>query len=68
MKQAMTKAEKQAAYDAWYLAEVQKGLDDIEAGRVISHEEAEREMGTHMEKLKAVVPNQSVEYESNSNG
>jgi predicted transcriptional regulator len=47
----MTKAEKQAAYDAWYLAEVQKGLDDIEAGRVISHEEAEKEMDAHMEEL-----------------
>ena len=51
MKKSMTKAEKQAAYDAWYLAEVQKGLDDIEAGRVISHEEAEKEMEAHMKKL-----------------
>ena len=25
--------------EAWYLAEVQKGIDDMEAGRVISHEE-----------------------------
>lgn len=25
--------------EAWYLAEVQKGIDDAEAGRVISHEE-----------------------------
>jgi predicted transcriptional regulator len=24
---------------AWFKAEVQKGIDDIEAGRVISHEE-----------------------------
>lgn len=24
--------------ETWYLAEVQKGLDDAEAGRVISHE------------------------------
>jgi len=47
----MTKAEKQAAYDDWYLSEVQKGLDDIAAGRVISHEEAEKEMDAHMEKL-----------------
>ena len=51
MKQTMTKAEKQAAYDQWYLAEVQKGLDDIEAGNVISHEQAEKEMDEHMEKL-----------------
>jgi predicted transcriptional regulator len=25
--------------EAWYLAEVQKGIDDAEAGRVISHAE-----------------------------
>ena len=25
--------------EAWYLTEVQKGIDDAEAGRVISHEE-----------------------------
>ena len=25
--------------ETWYLAEVQKGIDDAEAGRVISHEE-----------------------------
>lgn len=25
--------------EAWYLAEVQKGMDDAEAGRVISHAE-----------------------------
>lgn len=25
--------------ETWYMAEVQKGLDDAEAGRVISHQE-----------------------------
>ncbi|MDR3175735.1 MAG: CopG family ribbon-helix-helix protein [Desulfovibrio sp.] len=25
--------------ETWYLAEVQKGIDDMEAGRVISHDE-----------------------------
>jgi predicted transcriptional regulator len=51
MKKSMTKAEKQAAYDAWYLAEVQKGLDDIEAGRVISHKEAMKQARDHLDKL-----------------
>ena len=51
MKQAMTKAEKQAAYDAWYQSEVQKGLDDIESGRVISHEEAMKQARDHLAKL-----------------
>lgn len=47
----MTKAEKQAAYDAWYLAEVQKGLDDIDAGRVIPDEEADRQIRKHLDNL-----------------
>ena len=51
MKQTMTKAEKQAAYDAWYLAEIDKGLADIETGRVIPHAEAEKEMDAHMKML-----------------
>jgi len=51
MKPAMTKAEKQAAYDEWYLAEVQKGLDDIEAGRVIPHEEVMKQAREHLDKL-----------------
>ena len=51
MTQPMTKAEKKAAYDAWYLAEIDKGLEDIEADRVLSNEEAEEEMRAHMIKL-----------------
>lgn len=51
MNNTMTKAEKKAAYDAWYLAEIDKGLADIEAGRVIPHEQAEAEMRIHMAKL-----------------
>ena len=27
--------------ETWYLAEVQKGMDDLEAGREISHDEVE---------------------------
>ena len=51
MNNTMTKAEKKAAYDAWYLAEIDKGLEDIEAGRVLSNEEAEDQMRLHMTKL-----------------
>lgn len=47
----MTRQQKQESYDRWFIAEVDKGLADIEAGRVISHEEAEKEMDAHMEKL-----------------
>ena len=51
MIKPMTKAEKKAAYEAWYLAEIDKGLEDIEAGRVMSHEETEAEMRIHMAKM-----------------
>lgn len=51
MSKLMTKAEKKAAYDAWYLAEIDKGLEDIEAGRLLTDEQAEAEMRIHMAKL-----------------
>lgn len=31
--------EQRAQYDAWYDAQVRLGLEDIEAGRILSHEE-----------------------------
>ncbi|WP_203544789.1 hypothetical protein [Desulfovibrio sp. JC010] len=31
-------------YLRWYSAEIQKGIDDVEAGRVISHEELGRKL------------------------
>ena len=52
MNQPMTKQEKQAAYDAWYLAEVQKGIDDCDAGRVVPHEQVMMEARQHLDKLK----------------
>ena len=52
MTKPMTKAEKKAAYEAWYLAEIDKGLADIEAGRVISHEEAEAHMAALFAELE----------------
>ena len=52
MSQPMTKEEKQAAYDAWFIAEVDKGIADCDAGNVLSEEEAEREMDEFMAKLR----------------
>lgn len=49
--QAPTQATRQAAYDAWYIAEVDKGLADIAAGKVISDEDAKKEMAAHLAKL-----------------
>ncbi len=40
------------AYEAWYDEQVRLGLEDIKAGNVIRHEEAERRMDTFMKKLE----------------
>lgn len=52
MNQPMTKQEKQAAYDAWFIAEVQKGIDDCDAGRTVPHEEVMLKARQHLDKLK----------------
>lgn len=44
MNHPMTQQEKQAAYDAWFVAEVDKGLADIDAGHVVTDTEATAEM------------------------
>ena len=43
MTQPMTQAEKQQAYDAWYIAEVEKGIAAVEAGQVLSDEQAKHQ-------------------------
>lgn len=44
MKTPMTQQEKQAAYDAWFVAEVDKGLADLDAGHVVTDAEATADM------------------------
>ena len=51
MSKPMTKAEKKAAYEAWYLAEIDKGLEDIEAGRTVPHEQVKSEMRDFLKQL-----------------
>ncbi|MGZ5208005.1 MAG: hypothetical protein ACXWB0_03215 [Sulfuricurvum sp.] len=51
MSKNSEQVDQQAAYDAWYIAEVEKGLADIENGDVLGDEEAEAEMKIFMEKL-----------------
>lgn len=53
MNNPMSKAEKKAAYDAWYLAEIDKGLEDIAAGRVVSNEEAKAHMSALFAQLES---------------
>lgn len=51
MEAPMTQQQKQAAYDAWYIAEVDKGLADVEAGRTIPHDELFASLKAHMNKI-----------------
>lgn len=46
MNPSLTQTEKQALYDAWWIAEVDKGLADIAAGRVMS--DAQTQAGMEM--------------------
>lgn len=50
---AKPKAEPHKAdtYDAWKLEQIRLGLDDIEAGRIISNEEVERRSAAHLKRL-----------------
>jgi predicted transcriptional regulator len=45
----MTQKERQTAYDAWFVDEVDAGLIDLDAGRVMTNAEATE----HMERLFA---------------
>lgn len=43
---------KYLEHDAWVKAEVQKGIDDLQAGRIISHEDMKvrlRRLGAHVD-------------------
>ena len=51
MNHPMTQQEKQAAYDAWFVAEVDKGLADIDAGQVVTDAEATAEMENFFAEL-----------------
>ena len=44
MTQTMTQQEKQAAYDAWFVAKVDQGLADLDAGHVVTDAEASSAM------------------------
>lgn len=51
MNHPMTQQENQAAYDAWFVAEVDKGIADCDAGNVLSEEEAKQDMAEFMANL-----------------
>ena len=51
MNYPVTQQEKQAAYDAWFVAEVDKGLADIDVGHVVTDAEATAEMENFFAEL-----------------
>lgn len=52
MNHPMTQQEKQAAYVTWFVEEVDKGISDCDAGKVLSEEEAEQDMAEFMSNLQ----------------
>ena len=51
MPKPMTQDEKQQAYDAWFIAEVDKGIAAVESGDVLTDEESKSEMSAFMAAL-----------------
>lgn len=47
-----TREEQLAAYEAWYDEQVRLGLEDIEAGRVLSHEEVVKKSEALLKRLE----------------
>ena len=43
---------EQAAYDAWFIAEVKAGIAEADAGDVIPHEEVEAEAAVRRAELR----------------
>ena len=50
MEAKMTKQEKQAAYDAWFIAEVEKGIEDADAGNLISNSEMKKRIEAKIQR------------------
>ena len=44
--------EEQADYQAWYINQVQQGLDDLDNGRVVSHADFLADMEKRLTKLE----------------
>ena len=49
----LTKADTDAAYEAWFRRKVEAGLRDVREGRVVSHEQIEADAKARREKLLA---------------
>ena len=49
---AAEKAKQLEEYDAWYCEQVQLGIDDADAGRVISDAECRKQIEKHLQGLE----------------
>jgi predicted transcriptional regulator len=47
-----TREQQLAAYEAWYDEQVRLGLEDIEAGRMLSHEEVVKKSEALLKRLE----------------
>jgi predicted transcriptional regulator len=45
-------AEQRAQYEAWYEVQVRLGLEDIEAGRIVSHDEVAKRSAELLGELR----------------
>ncbi|MDO9227188.1 MAG: hypothetical protein Q8M09_16075 [Pseudomonadota bacterium] len=52
MKRTPKLTPEQQAYENWYDQQVRMGLEDIEAGRVVSHENFLENLAAHMKGLE----------------
>lgn len=51
MNAPSSQEEKQALYDAWWIAEVNKGLADLDTGRVLSDADMQADMALFLATL-----------------
>ena len=52
MREYVRKREEDAAYDAWFIAEVERGIGEADAGDLIPHEEVEAEAEARRAQLR----------------
>lgn len=55
MRDYVDRADAEAEYDAWFRAEVQKGIDAAEAGDLIPHEQVKAELAAWREETLRMI-------------
>lgn len=52
MRDFVQQQQRSADYDAWFLRQVQRGINDVDAGRVSSHEEVEARFAARRDAVR----------------